>query len=290
MEIIELVKKGKFVVTSELGPPKGTNLEGFLRQAAFLKGRVDAVNVTDGQAGLMKLGSVAACHKLKHFGIEPILQVTCRDRNRIAIQSDLLSATVLGIENVLVLTGDPISIGDHKEAKDVFDLDAAQLMDVIRKMNSGTDMMGNKLDGNTRLCIAAALNPCSADIEAEISKTRRKIDSGAQFFQTQGVFDPALFKQFITRYQAEGFKTPILAGIILIKSAKMARFMNEKIPGIVIPEPMIQRFESAADPKAECVRTAAEIMKALRPQVQGFHLMAIGWEELIPDVLKAASL
>ncbi len=290
MEIADLARQGKFIITAELGPPKGTNLEGFLKQASYLKGRVDAVNVTDGQAGLMKLGSLAACKHLKDHGIEPIMQITCRDRNRIAIQSDLLSASTLGIQNVLVLTGDPVKIGDHPEAKPVFDIDAAELMGVIKKLESGVDMTDHKLDGAPSYSIGAAMNPCVDDLDTEISKTRNKIAKGAEFFQTQGVFDPERFKKFIDLYHREGFKAPILAGIILVKSAKMARFMNEKIPGIKIPEDMVQRFERAKDAKVECVQVAAELIQTLRPNVQGVHLMAIGWEELIPAVLSAAHL
>lgn len=290
MEIAELIRQGKFVVTAELGPPKGTNLDGFLKQASYLKGKVHGVNVTDGQAGLMKLGSLAACKHLKDFGINPIMQITCRDRNRIAIQSDLLSAATFGIQNVLVLTGDPVKIGDHPDAKPVFDIDAAELMAVIKKLGAGVDMTDHKLEGAAKFSVGAAMNPCVDDLDTEISKTRNKIAKGADFFQTQGVFDAAKFKKFIDLYHKEGFKAPILAGIILVKSAKMARFMNEKIPGIKIPEDMVQRFENAKDAKAECVQVAAELIKTVRPHVQGVHLMAIGWEELIPQVLKTANL
>ncbi len=283
-EIAELAQK-KFVVTAELGPPKGTDLTSFFKQAAHLKGQVDAANVTDAQSALMKLGSVAACHLLKDFGIEPVMQITCRDRNRIALQGDLLSAAVLGIRNVLVLTGDPITIGDHPAAKPVFDVDAAELMSVIKKLESGLDMTDHKLEGTPQLCIGAALNPCVEDLETEISKTRRKIEKGAEFFQTQGVFEIARFKRFMERYRKEGFTVPVLAGIILLKSVKMANFMNEKIPGIFIPPPMIARFENAADAKVECVKIACEIMQEVRPFSQGVHLMALGWEELIPQIV-----
>ncbi len=273
------------MVTAELGPPKGVSLDSFFKQAAHLKGRVDAVNVTDGQAGLMKLGSVAACRRLKDFGIEPILQITCRDRNRIALQSDLLSASVLGIQNVLVLTGDPITIGDHPDAKPVFDLDAAELMAVIKKLESGLDMTDHKLEGAPQFSIGAALNPCVEDIETEISKTRKKLEKGAEFFQTQGVFDIPRFKRFMERYKKEGFKAPVLAGIILVKSSKMANFMNEKIPGVFIPKALIDRFDKASDPKTECNQVACELIKELRPYAQGIHLMAIGWEELVPEIV-----
>ena len=286
MEIIELTRKNPFVITAELGPPKGASLDSFFKQAAYLKGQVAAANVTDQQAGIMRLGSLAACSKLKEFGIEPIMQATVRDRNRIALQSEILSATVLGIHNVLVLTGDPVKIGDHPDAKPVFDIDAAEFMAVIKKLESGEDMTGHKLEGAASICIGAALNPCVDDIETEISKTRNKIAKGAEFFQTQGVFDIGRFQKFMQRYKSEGFQVPVLAGIILLKSAKMANFMNEKIPGIFIPKPLIERLEKAPDAKKECADIACEIIGAARPMVQGVHLMAIGWEELVPDIVR----
>ncbi len=286
MELVKLLEKNKFVITAELGPPKGTNMDSFFKQAAYLKGVVHAANVTDQQSALMKLGSVAACHLLKDFGIEPIAQIVCRDKNRIGLQSEVLSASVLGVQNMLVLTGDPVKIGDHPEAKPVFDVDAADLMALIQKMNGGLDMTDHKLDGATQICIGAALNPCVDDIETEISKTRRKIEKGAQFFQTQGIFEIARFKRFMERYQKEGFKVPVLAGIILLKSIKMANFMNEKIPGIFIPKEMIARFENTADAKKESIQVACEIIQAAKPYCQGVHLMAIGWEELIPEIVQ----
>ncbi len=289
MEIIELVKKYPFVITAELGPPKGTNLDSFFKQASFLKGCVHAANVTDQQAAVMRLGSLAACVRLKEFGIEPILQATVRDKNRIALQSEILSAAVLGIQNVLVLTGDPVKIGDHPEAKPVFDIDAAEFMSVIKKLEGGLDMTDHKLDGLPAMCIGAALNPCVDDLETELSKTRHKIAKGAEFFQTQGIFDLSRFKHFIERYQKEGFKAPVLAGIILLKSAKMARFMNEKIPGIFIPETLISRLEKTPDAKKECLEIACDIIREVRPLVQGVHLMAIGWEELIPEIIQRIS-
>ncbi len=290
MEIIELASQRKFVVTAELGPPKGCSLDIFLKQAAYLKGRVDAANVTDGQSALMKMSSLGACRLLKDFGIEPIMQITCRDRNRIALQSDLLSASALGIENLLVLTGDPIQIGDHPAAKPVFDVDAAELMATIKKLESGVDMTDHALEGAPHFAIGAALNPCVEDIDTEISKTRKKIEKGAEFFQTQGVFELSRFQKFMERYQKEGFRVPVLAGIILLKSLKMARFMNEKIPGIFIPEPMMGRLEKASDAKRECAQIACEIIGQVRPLVQGVHLMAIGWEELIPDIVSKSGI
>ena len=234
MKIAERCENKKFVVTAELGPPKGTNLDLFFKQASYLKGRVDGANVTDQQAAVMRLGSLAACAKLKEFGVPPIMQITVRDKNRIALQSEILSAGVLGIENVLVLTGDPVKIGDHPEAKPVFDVDAAEFMAVIKKMENGLDMTGHKLDGAPSICIGAALNPCVDDIETEISKTRNKISKGAEFFQTQGVFDLERFKKFMEHYQKEGFKIQRhhhtqLSGVHLISFSRHYRFYTHCI-------------------------------------------------------------
>jgi len=285
MEIAELARINNFIVTAELGPPKGTNLDAFLKQAAHLRGVVQAVNVTDAQSALMKLGSLAACHRLKDFGIEPVMQITMRDKNRLALQSEILSASVFGIENVLVLTGDPVKIGDHPDAKAVYDLDASQFISVIKKLESGLDMTDHKLDGVPKICVGAALNPCVDDLETEIAKTRKKIECGAEFFQTQGVFEIERFRRFMERYKKEGFRVPVLAGIILLKSVKMANFMNERIPGIFIPRETIARFENARDPKEESIRLACQIIDQVRPLAQGVHLMAIGWEELVPKIV-----
>lgn len=290
MRISDLVKTKKTVLTSELGPPKGIDLTEFKKQADFLKGSVDGVNVTDQQAAIMKLGSLAGCIKLKEWGMNPIMQITVRDKNRLALQAELLSAGVFGIENVLVLSGDPLKIGDHPDAKPVFDLDAVQLMAAMRTLESGVDLAGKKLTGAPKFCVAAAANPCVADLDTEFSKLKNKVANGADFFQTQGVFDAALYDKFDARLRQEGIAQPFLAGIILLKSAKMARFMNEKIPGIVIPEPLIERLEKSSDPKQTCVDIAAELMTRLRGKVAGFHLMAIGWEELVPQVIRRAGV
>jgi methylenetetrahydrofolate reductase (NADPH) len=251
---------------------------------------VHAVNVTDAQSALMKMGSLAASARLKAYGIEPILQMTVRDKNRLALQAEVLSADALDIHNVLVLTGDPIKIGDHPEAKSVLDIDAGELIATIRKLETGVDMNGHPLDGVPRMCVGAALNPCVEDIETEILKTRHKIDRGAQFFQTQGIFDLDRFLRFVGRYKEEGFKLPILAGVILLKSVKMANFMNEKIPGIFIPEVLIKRLEKSSDLKKECVDIASEIIEKVKEHAQGVHLMAIGWEELVPELLQKTRL
>ncbi|HID06959.1 MAG TPA: 5,10-methylenetetrahydrofolate reductase, partial [Armatimonadetes bacterium] len=218
-------ERGEFVISAEVGPPKGTNVEGVLEEAEKLRDRVDAFNVTDQQSSVMRLGSLVTCYLLKQRGLEPIYQVTCRDRNRIALQSDLLSAGVLGIENVLCLTGDHVSLGDHPQAKPVFDLDSVQLLKVAKALTEGHDMVGNELDGKPDFFLGAVVSPGYEPLELQIIKMEKKIEAGAQFFQTQAVYDPKVFERFVQ--QVEKFNIPIMLGIVLLKSAGMARFMNE---------------------------------------------------------------
>ena len=230
----ESLTAGKFVVTSEIGPPKGTQVEEMLADAELLRGRVDAINVTDLQSSVMRLGSLAVCHLLKERGIEPIFQVTCRDRNRLALQADLLSASVLGIRNVLALTGDYASLGDHPQAKPVFDLDSVSLLGVVKKLQGGTDMAGNALQGAPKFFVGAVVNPGGNPPEAQIIKMEKKMKAGASFFQTQGVYDIPAFEKFMKKVAP--LKVPVLAGIILLKSAGMARFMNKNVAGVFVPE------------------------------------------------------
>jgi methylenetetrahydrofolate reductase (NADPH) len=241
MSFREALESGKFVVTAEVGPGKGTDIEHLLKDADIIKDRVDAINVTDLQSSVMRLGSMAVCHLLTDMGIDPIFQVTCRDRNRLALQSDLLSGWVLGIRNVLALTGDHPTLGDHPRAKPVFDLDSVTLLEVLGKLNSGLDMSGNELKGAPDFLPGAVVNP-GADNEAamhlQIMKMEKKIEAGAKFFQTQGVYDLDSFEKFMKR--VEGFKTKVLGGIILLKSVGMARYMNKNVAGVFVPEPLIQ--------------------------------------------------
>ncbi|MGB9677325.1 MAG: methylenetetrahydrofolate reductase, partial [Candidatus Ratteibacteria bacterium] len=245
MEISKLQKKlndGKFVITSEIGPGKGTNLE-FLKEAEIIKDIVDAINVTDLQSSVMKLGSLATCHLLTEMGIEPIFQITCRDRNRLALQSDLLSAYVLGIRNVLVLTGDHPILGDHPEAKPVFDLDSVSLLKVASKLMEGTDMKGNQLDGKVEFFLGAVVSPGYEPIEAQIIKMEKKIEAGAKFFQTQAVYDLKKFEEFMKR--VEKYKVFVLGGIVLLKSAGMAKYMNENVAGVSVPDRYIEMMAKA---------------------------------------------
>lgn len=288
MGLQESLASGKFVVTAEVGPPKGTNIEEMMADAELLRGRVAAINVTDLQSSVMRLGSLAVCHLLQERGLEPILQITCRDRNRLALQADLLSASVLGIKNVLALTGDYASLGDHPQAKPVFDLDSVSLIRVIKKLEAGTDMVGNALHGAPKFFVGAVVNPGGNPLEAQIIKMEKKIQAGASFFQTQAVYDLSSFEKFMKRVTP--FKVPVLAGIIMLKSAGMARFMNKNVAGVFVPEPLIQRMAKAEDKVKTSIEIAAELIKELKGMCQGIHIMPIGWESKVPSLLDAANL
>jgi 5,10-methylenetetrahydrofolate reductase len=288
MTFCDKLKQGKFVVTSEIGPPKGIDLRETLEDAQLIRPRVDAINVTDLQSSVLRVGSLAVCSLLRGSGIEPIFQMTCRDRNRLALQSDLLSAGALGIENLLLLTGDYPTLGDHPEAKPVFDLDSVQLIQVAKMLESGKDMKGNALKGSPKFCIGAVVNPGADPLEPEIIKMEKKIEAGAQFFQTQAVYDIDLFEKFLD--SIKHIKVPILAGIVLLKSAGMAKYMNKNVAGIFVPDDLIKEMEEASDKSAKSIEIAARLIKALKPLCRGIHLMPIGWDKKVPAVLDAAGL
>jgi methylenetetrahydrofolate reductase (NADPH) len=284
-------QSGKFVVTAEAGPLKGTDTTELEEVAKLLKGKVDAVNVTDQQSSVMRLGSLAVCHLLNGWGVEPIFQLTCRDRNRIALQSDLLSAWVLGIENCVALTGDLPSSGDHPQAKPVYDLDSVSLLSVIKGLNEGRDMMGTELKGKTEFFAGAVVNPgadTEASYELQLLKMERKIAAGAKFFQTQAVYDPVLFAKFMKR--VEQYKVPVLAGVIPLKSAGMAKFMNKSVAGVCVPQAMIDKISKAEDKTRTGIEMCAELIKQLKGMCQGVHIMAIGWEKKVPQIIEAAGI
>jgi len=291
MSLKEAFESGKFVVTAEVAPGKGTDVEHLLKDAAVIKERVDAVNVTDLQSSVMRLGSMAFCHLLTDMGIDPVFQVTCRDRNCLALQSDLLSAWALGIRNVLALTGDHPVLGDHPKARPVFELDSVSLLDVIGKLNSGVDMAGNELKGAPDFLAGAVVNP-GADNEAaldlQIMKMETKIEAGAKFFQTQGVYDLDSFEKFMKRI--EGFDAKILGGIILLKSVGMARFMNKNVSGVFVPEPFIQEIKGAEDKAQASKEIAVRLIKGMKDLCDGVHIMALGWESKIPGILDEVGL
>jgi methylenetetrahydrofolate reductase (NADPH) len=228
---------------------------------------------------------------LKDKGLDPVFQITCRDRNRLALQSDLLNAWVLGVENVLSITGDLPALGDHPQAKPVYDLDSVQLLEVIGKLNGGHDMNGNELKGKPNLFPGAVVNPganTEAALELQIMKMEKKIKAGARFFQTQAIYEPELFARFMKR--VEGFRVPVLAGIIPLKSVGMARFMNKNVAGVFVPDGLIERMGAAEDKVKTGIAIAAELIKELKDMCQGVHIMAIGWEKKVPLVLDAAGL
>ena len=288
----EALESGKFVVTSEVAPPKGTNLEKFEHHIDLLKDKVDAMNVTDHQSSVMRFPSLGGCLKVKEGGGEVILQMTCRDRNRLALQADLLFASYMGIQNVLCLTGDSIILGDHKDAKSVFDLDSSQLLETIRTLENGKDLGGNDLDGAVSFCAGAIVTPEADPLEPQLIKFEKKIEAGAEFIQTQAVYDLDKFKEFMD--YARQFNTKILAGIILLTSAPMARFMNKNIAGVFVPQDLIDEMASA--PKGQAITRGIEIAGRMIKRIHdekmcdGVHIMAIGKEELVPDIMAAAGI
>lgn len=289
MNFKEKIQAGKFLVTSEIGPPKGIETKAILEDAELIRGRVDAINVTDLQSSVMRLGSLVVCGLLKQKDFEPIFQVTCRDRNRLALQSDILSAAALGIENILILTGDHTTMGDHPEAKPVFDLDSVQLLQVVKKLQQGFDMKDNKLEGAPpKFCLGAVVNPGADPIEPQIIKMEKKIEAGAEFFQTQAVYDIKIFDNFLSKIKH--LKTTILAGIVLLKSAGMARYMNKNVAGVFVPDNLIREMEETKDKSAKSIEIASRLIKELKPMCQGIHIMPIGWDKKVPQVLDASGL
>ena len=287
----EALKSGQFVVTSEVGPPKGVNINKCLDEAESIKKRVTAFNVTDLQSAVMRFGSLATCRLLLERGMEPILQMTCRDRNRLALQSDLLSAYGLGIENVLCLTGDHQQLGDHQESKGVFDLDSVQLLEAAKTLEQGKDLAGHELDGSPEFFLGAVATPEFEPLELHIVKLQKKVEAGARFFQTQAVYDAEKFKQFAK--QIRGLNVLVMAGIVILKSAGMARYMNENVAGIKVPEQLIEQLKQDKQ-KAKSGQTGIEIavrtIKEIKDYCNGIHIMALGWEDKIPTILDEAGL
>lgn len=280
--------EGKFVITSEIGPPKGTNIEPHIKEAEHIKDKIDAFNVTDLQSSVMRLGSLASCHLLVERGLEPVFQITCRDRNRLALQSDLLSAYVLGVRNVLCLTGDHTFLGDHPEAKPVFDLDAVSLLKAATDLMNGSDMKGNPLDGKPEFFLGAVVSPGYEPLELQLIKMEKKIEAGAKFFQTQAVYDLKSFEKFMNL--VEKYKVPVLGGIVLLKTAGMAKYMNENVAGIHVPDRYIKMMAEAKKeerPKVS-IQIAAELIKGMKNLCHGIHIMPLGWEKYVPQVLEAS--
>ena len=278
----EQLGNGQFVVTAEIAPPKGTDLSEALAAVEKLTG-ITAVNVTDNQGANMRMSSLALAARLQQQGTETVLQLTCRDRNRMALQSDLLGAASFGIENLLLLSGDHSKFGDHPDSRPVFDLDSVQLLDMAAGLMAGTDMAGKSLDGVPEFFPGAAVNPAAEPFELMFQKVAKKVDSGARFFQTQSVFDRETLERFMLAMQP--LQVPVIAGVLLIRSARMARFLNDNIPGVQVPETLVQRLESAEKPLTEGVKIAREAVACARELCQGVHLMTLGHEDKIPEIL-----
>lgn len=276
MTLRDKINSGKFVKTFEVAPPKGISLEKIVSEISPVKNKFDAVNVTDLQSSVMRMSSLGASIILKKEGMEPIFQITCRDRNRLALQSDILSASAFGIENILALTGDHPVLGDHPQAKPVFDLDSIQLIEAAANLKKGIDMNGNPLTALAPdIFIGAVVNPGADPIEPEIIKMEKKIQAGAEFFQTQVVFDLKVFERFLK--QIGHLNAKILAGVMLLRSEKMARHMNEHVPGVYVPDSWIEEIRSASDKKQKSVQMTAALIKELKTMCAGVHIMPISW-------------
>jgi 5,10-methylenetetrahydrofolate reductase len=282
LDFKEKLKSNKFLITAELFPPKGVDISSFLCRASCLSD-LDGVNVTDNQRASMRVGSLAMSKILLERAIEPILQITTRDKNRIALQSELLSASVLGIKNVLLLSGDHPDVGEYRGSKAVYDLDTIQLIRTARLLESGVDLAGKKLWGSPKFCAGAVVNPSAQPVGLQVLMFEKKVKAGAEFFQTQAVFDVAAYKSFFDKIKH--LKVKVLPGIILIKSKKFMQFM-QSLPGINIPEKIQNRINSASDPLKEGVKICSETIKEFRSFADGVHIMAIGVEEYIPQIIK----
>ena len=287
MKLDEIYKTKKFVITAEIFPPKGTNTDKLIQKALILKNCVDAVNVTDNQRACMRLGPLGVSKILLDNGVEPIFQLTCRDRNRLALQSDLLTASVFGIRNVLILSGDHPKHGDHPGAKPVFDLDSTQLLKAVSELNCGRDMAGNQLDGNTDFCIGAAVNPTVEPLDLQIIPMLKKIEAGAVFFQTQVAFDITPFEKLVEILEKKKIRKSIkiIGGVFLLKSLKMLQFMK-KIPGVVIPDEICERIENSPDQLSEGIKICSDLIEKMRGILDGTHIIAINSEELVPKILE----
>ena len=293
----EALLSGNFVVTGEIGPPKGVNVDKCLHEAEeYLKGKVVAVNVTDIQTAVMRLGSMAISHMLTDRGIEPIFQMVTRDRNRLALQSDLLSAYALGVRNVLALTGDHPAMGDHPQAKPVYDLDSVSLLETMAKLESGTDlgadMKGNpnQLDGAPKFFKGCCVTPCADEMDLQIIKLERKVAAGAQFVQTQAVYDPAAFETFMKKIAH--IKVPVLVGIVMLKTAGMAKYMNSSVPGVNVPDGIVKKLADAPkeDRQKVSIDICGQLIRQMKGLCQGAHLMTLGWDHCVPAIIQAAGL
>lgn len=282
-KLAEKLNSNQKVMTAEVTPPKGAGIKKLTKNVEMLAPLVDALNVTDCQRALVKMSSLAACRILLDKGVEPVYQLTCRDRNTIALQSDLMGASALGIPNVLCLTGDPVKVGDSTQSKSVFEVESTALLSILQKLQSGTDAGGNKMNAPTKLFIGAVVNPTLSS--NQMDRMKKKIENGAQFFQTQANYDISDFKNFLA--EAKKFNTKIIAGILILHTKEIAEFISDNIPGISLPPEILKRFQDSSNPEQTGIEVALETMQTLKDHADGFHLMSIRYEEIIPKVLEA---
>jgi len=279
----DALERGEFVVTGEVAPPKGADLSTMREAVETLGPHCTALNVTDNQGASLHLSSLAASKAVLEMGYEPIFQQTCRDRNRLALQSDLLAAWSLGLENVLMVTGDDPRAGDHPHAKGVFDLDSTQLAEIALGMNEGHDMMGRALKGGTDFYIGAAMFPEAEPWDVQLGRIERKIEAGVRFFQTQAIFDIAKLERAVTALRPLGVK--IIAGVLVLKSPKVIEFINARLAGLMVPDHIADRIRAADDPAEEAVQLAAEQVRAMRDVADGVHIMPLGLDHEIDRIL-----
>jgi len=290
MSLKERLESGKFVVVAELQPPKGNNLSELFENAELLRGRVDAINVPQLQNAIMRLGSLSVCTLLKNKGMESIFNLSCSDRNRLALQSELLEASALGLRNVLLLQGDHPSVGDHFEAQPVFDLDVMGLLNAAKRLQEGYDLVGNDLEGKPQFYVGAQVNATAKGhvLDLEVMDMEKKIRLGVDFFFTNSIYEPSLFEPFIKK--VAHFKVPIIAGITLLKSVGMARYVNKHVEGASIPDSIIDQLMKASDKQKASIEIAGNLIKALKPLCQGVQIVSIGWEKLVPALLDHVGL
>ena len=292
MRITELFDNGEFVVTAEVGPPKGIHLEHLVAEAKEYLSDLHAVNITDNQSSVMRTSTLATCVALKNAGLNPIYQATCRDRNRLALQSDLLGAAAMGIDNILCLTGDHTKMGDHPGAKPVFDLDSVSLLYAASQLEQGRDLAGLELVGEPpKFAKGAVVSPISDSVDAQLAKMERKVMAGADYFQTQAVFEPEKFIKFMER--AKEFGKPVQLGVIIPKNVGMCKFMNANVAGVHVPDEMLDELRADKEKTKAGItglEIAARIIRECRPYCQGVHIMALGWEAKVPELLKLAEI
>ena len=291
----KVLESGRFAVTAEAGPPKGTSAAVIQRKGELLHHCCDAVNVTDNQTAIVRMSSLASCALLKQQGVDPIMQIVCRDRNRIAIQSDVLGAVALGISNILCLSGDHQKFGNHPTAKNVFDIDSVQLIQTLKNMRDEKKFLcGEEVTGEVPLFIGAVENPYADPFEFRVVRLAKKVKAGADFIQTQAVYDVAKFTKWMEMVTDRGLdkQVHILAGVIPIRSAGMARYMRDYVSGVSVPDEIVTRMEEAKVAKEEGARIALEVIEQLKeiPGVHGIHIMAVGWEDIIPEIVEQAGL